>query len=210
MLTEFEDAVRECGDASALHWRTDAGWRALSWREYREQVRRVAYGLKSLGFARGSFGVILTRNRPEHLVADLGLLYARGVPVSLYNTLAPEQLAYIVGHCEAQVAFVEDAGMLAKFEAVRDRLPALRHIVLIEGDAPGTLAWTDLLQRGEQAAATEPDWFDAALREVQPDDLATLIYTSGTTGPPKGVMDSHRQVLWMTQSGNPGPARTRP
>jgi long-chain acyl-CoA synthetase len=204
LLTEFEDAVRECGDASALHWRTDDGWRALSWREYREQVRRVAYGLNSLGFGRGSFGVILTRNRPEHLVADLGLLYARGVPVSLYNTLAPEQLAYIVAHCEAQVAFVEDAGMLARFEAVRDRLPALRHIVLLEGEAPGTLAWTELLQRGDQAAVDAPDWFDSAVGEVRPDDLATLIYTSGTTGPPKGVMDSHRQVLWMTESGNPG------
>src|SRR5438105_3933336 len=115
LLTEFEDAVRERGDAPALHWRTSNGWQALSWREYRGMVRRVAYGLKSLGFKRRNFGVILARNRPEHVIADLGLLYARGVQVSLYNTLAPEQVAYIVGHCEAEVAFVEDPGMLAKF-----------------------------------------------------------------------------------------------
>jgi long-chain acyl-CoA synthetase len=203
LLTEFEDAVSELGDAPVLHWRTESGWRSLSWREYRQLVRRVAYGLKSLGFTPRGFGVILTRNRPEHLIADLGLLYARGVPVSLYNTLAPEQLAYIVGHCEAQVAFAEDAGMLARFEAVRDRLPALRHIVLIEGEAPGTIGWNEFLERGDAAAAADPDWFDAAVREVQPSDLITLIYTSGTTGPPKGVMDSHRQVLWMSTSNNP-------
>ena len=203
LLTEFEDAVRECGNAPAHHWRTSDGWRSRSWREYRELVRQLAFGLKALGVPRRGFGVILTRNRPEHLVADLGLLYARAVPVSLYNTLAPEQLAYIVGHCEASVAFVEDTGMLEKFQAVRDRLPALRHIVLIEGKAPGTIGWSELLERGSAEAAAAPGWFDAATKEVTPEDLATLIYTSGTTGPPKGVMDSHRQVLWMSQSGNP-------
>src|SRR5438105_1770028 len=202
LLTEFQDAVAERGDAPALHWRTAEGWQTLSWREYQEKVRRVAYGLKSLGLTRGAFGVILVRNRPEHLIADLGLLFARGVPISLYNTLAPDQIAYIAGHCEAQVAFVEDAGMLARFEAVRGRLPALRTIVLIEGEAPGTLSWTDLLERGSAEIAPDPGWFDRAIREVQPADLATLIYTSGTTGPPKGVMDSHRQVLWMATAGN--------
>jgi len=203
LLTEFEDAVQQRGDAPAHHWRDEGGWHSRSWREYRDLVRLVAYGLKALGLAPRGFGVILTRNRPEHLVADLGLLYARAVPVSLYNTLAPEQLAYVVGHCEAEVAFVEDAGMLEKFEAVRDRLPALRHIVLIQGEARGTIGWQELLLRGSAEGAASPGWFEAALQEVAPDDLVTLIYTSGTTGPPKGVMDSHRQVLWMSASGNP-------
>ncbi|HEX8967980.1 MAG TPA: long-chain fatty acid--CoA ligase [Chloroflexota bacterium] len=203
LLTEFRDAVLERGDAPALHWRAAAGWRALSWRDYRDQVRRAAYGLKALGFkGRGGLGVILIRNRPEHVIADLALLFARGVPVSLYNTLAPDQVAYIAGHCQAEIAFVEDAGMLARFEAVRDQLPALRHLVLIEGEAPGAIGWPDLLARGELEAERDPAWFDAAVGEVQPNDLATLIYTSGTTGPPKGVMDSHRNVLWMAASGN--------
>ena len=126
VLTEFRDAVAERGDAPALHWRTARGWQALTWREYRDVVRRAAYGLKSLGLQSGCFGTILMRNRPEHLIADLALLFARGVPVSLYNTLAPEQIGYIAAHCEAQVAFVEDKGMLARFEAVRARLPKLR------------------------------------------------------------------------------------
>jgi long-subunit acyl-CoA synthetase (AMP-forming) len=202
LLTEFRDAVAEMGDRPALHWRTPEGWQAMSWREYRDQVRRVAYGLKSIGLPQGAFGAILCRNRPEHVIADLGLLFARGVPISLYNTLAPDQVAYIVGHCEAQVAFVEDVGMLARFDPVRDRLPALRHIVLIEGSAPGTLAWSELLERGDAEVQKAPGWFDAAVDDVDPNALATLIYTSGTTGPPKGVMDSHRQVLWMAASGN--------
>src|SRR5207237_6746980 len=137
------DAVAARGDAPALHWRMADGWQALTWREYRDVVRRAAFGLRSLGLQPGCFGTILMRNRPVHLIADLALLFARGVPVSLYNTLAPEQIAYIVGHCEAQVAFVEDSGMLARFEAVLDRLPNLRHLVLIEGDSPGTIGWSE-------------------------------------------------------------------
>jgi len=202
LLTEFRTVVAEVGDAPALHWRTAAGWQVLSWREYRDVVRRAAYGLKSLGLPSGGFGTILMRNRPEHLIADLALLFARAVPVSLYNTLAPEQIAYIAAHCEAEVAFVEDAGMLDRFQAVRARLPRLRHIVLVEGDATDTLRWQDLLARGDAEAAKDPGWFEAAYDEVQPTDLATLIYTSGTTGPPKGVMDTHRNVLWMSASGN--------
>jgi len=204
VLTEFRDAVAEFGERPALHWRGADGWHALTWGEYRDQVRRAAYGLKSLGIQRGGFGAILMRNRPEHLIADLALLFARGVPVSLYNTLAPEQIAYIVGHCEAQVAFVEDSGMLARFEAVLDRLPNLRHLVLIEGDSPGTIGWSELLARGDAEAAGDIGWFEAALDEVRPADLATLIYTSGTTGPPKGVMETHRNVLWMSASGAAG------
>jgi long-chain acyl-CoA synthetase len=205
LLTEFRDAVAARGDKPALHWRTADGWHALTWREYEQQVRRAAYGLESLGLKPGAFGVILIRNRPEHVLADLALLFARGVPVSLYNTLASDQIAYIAGHCEAEVAFVEDSGMLARLEAVRAQLPKLRHVVLIEGSAPGTIGWNELLERGDRAArqaTQQPDWFDAAYAEVQPDDLITLIYTSGTTGPPKGVMDTHRQVLWMSASGN--------
>jgi long-chain acyl-CoA synthetase len=202
LLTEFRTVVAEVGDVPALHWRTAAGWQALSWREYRDVVRRAAYGLRSIGLSSGGFGAILMRNRPEHLIADLALLFARGVPVSLYNTLAPEQIAYIAAHCEAEVAFVEDAEMLARFEAVRASLPRLRYIVLVEGDATDTLPWQDLLARGDAEAAKDPGWFEAAYDEVQPADLATLIYTSGTTGPPKGVMDTHRNVLWMSASGN--------
>jgi long-chain acyl-CoA synthetase len=202
VLTEFRQAVAELADAPALHWRTATGWQALTWRQYHDAVRRAAYGLRSLGLQSGRFGTIMMRNRPEHVIADLALLFARGVPVSLYNTLAPEQIAYVAAHCEAEVAFVEDAEMLARFEAVRTKLPNLRHIVLVEGQAPGTMSWEDLLARGDAETTNDPDWFEAAYDEVQPTDLVTLIYTSGTTGPPKGVMDTHRNVLWMSASGN--------
>jgi len=130
------------------------------------------------------------------------------VPVSLYNTTAPEQIAYIASHCNAKVAFVEDTGVLGRFEEVRDRLPALKHIILIDGEAPGTVGWKRLLERSSAESALDPAWFHGAANEIQPTDLARLIYTSGTTGPPNGVIDSHRQVLWDVRDRTPAPARS--
>jgi long-chain acyl-CoA synthetase len=202
----FADTVERLGDADALRWRDGDTWRSLTWRQYREAVGEVALGLRSLGFGAGQFAVIWSRNRPEPLIADLALLHVRGCPVSLYNTLAPEQAAYIAGHCEATLAIVEDRGFLAGLEAVRDQLPALRRVVLLEGEpGPGEdwlVTWDAVRAAGRAEAERSPGAFDKCRRQVTPDDLATLIYTSGTTGPPKGVMITQRNVLWLAAANH--------
>ncbi len=135
------------------------------------------------------------------MIADLALVHAGLTPVSLYNTLAPEQVVYIANHCGAEVAFVEDAGFLELLASVRDRLPHLRQIVLIHGE-PGSdrvVGLHELLASGHRHALRDPDAFAAMRAEVQPANLATLIYTSGTTGPPKAVMIDHRNVLWTVE-----------
>jgi long-chain acyl-CoA synthetase len=204
VLTNFEETCREIPDAPAHRWKDAAGqWHTRTWAEYRSEVRKAASGLKALGFKPGEFAVIMARNRPEHVVADLGVLHARGTPVSLYNTLAPEQVQYIAAHCDAVVAFVEDAGFLAKFEAVRSQLPRLRQIVVMNPDGvslgDSVISWSSFMDQGESFDRQNPDAFEE-WRKVTPDDLATLVYTSGTTGPPKGVMEAHSNVCWMAES----------
>src|SRR5262249_32856111 len=113
LCSRFAQTVARIGERDALVLRD----RKITWHEYRERVRDVALGLHALGFAPGGFAVLLARNRPEHVIADLGVVHAGGTPVSLYTTLAPEQIAYIAGHCEARVAFVEDATFLPRVEA---------------------------------------------------------------------------------------------
>jgi long-chain acyl-CoA synthetase len=204
VLTNFEETCSAMPDQKALNWKDASGaWRSLTWSQYRQVVRNVTAGLKAMGFLPGEFAVIMSRNRPEHLIADLGVLHARGVPVSVYNTLAPEQVKYIAEHCDAVVAFVENAGFLAKFEAIRDQLPKLRHIVVMDPDGvelDGRVSsWHDLVASGEPEDRRNHEAFED-WRRVTPDDLATLIYTSGTTGPPKGVMLAHSNVCWMAES----------
>jgi long-chain acyl-CoA synthetase len=204
VLTMFEDTCQEIPDQPALNWKDASGtWRTLTWGQYRQEVRKVTAGLKAIGFQPGEFAVIMCRNRPEHLIADLGVLHARGVPVSLYNTLAPEQVKYIAEHCDAVVAFVENASFLAKFEGIRGKLPKLRTIVVMdpEGVELGgwVTSWEAVVKSGEDEDRRHPEAFED-WRRVIPDDLATLVYTSGTTGPPKGVMEAHSNVCWMAET----------
>ncbi|MCP4200781.1 MAG: AMP-binding protein, partial [bacterium] len=97
------------------------------------------------------------------------------------------------------VAVVENAQQLEKFLAIRDRLPGLRGIVLMEGEADieGVLSWDQLLALGESVPEAR---LEVRIAAQQPDDLATLIYTSGTTGPPKAVMLSHHNMIWTAQA----------
>ena len=195
--SRFLDTVRARPDAVALRARDGDGWQETTFAEYAEDACRVAAGLQGLGVGRGDRVVLMIRNRPEFFVADMGALLVGATPISIYNSSAPEQVQYLVGHCEAKVAIVEDVDYLERFLKVRSELPALEHIVLMEdpeGVAPDDVgSWEAML-------ALDPVDVEAASRIVQPSDLATVIYTSGTTGPPKGVMLDHANVCWTAES----------
>jgi len=201
ICTLFADAARKWGERPALHWKKNGDWETLTWSGYRDQVAAVTLGLRSLGFGPGQFGLIMARNAPEHVIADLGIVHAGGAAISVYNTLAPEQVEYVANHSEATVAFVEDEGFLEKFLAIRSSTPHLRHLVLVHGSAPeGVMTWESLLARGRELYEADPKSFEHTWRAVGPEDTVSLIYTSGTTGPPKGVVYSHNNILWTLES----------
>jgi long-chain acyl-CoA synthetase len=201
VCTLFADAVSKWGDRPALHWKEDGEWRSLTWKGYRDEVAAVTLALRSMGFGPGQFGLIMARNAPEHVIADLGIVHAGGAAISVYNTLAPEQVEYLANHSEATVAFVEDEGFLAKFLAIRASTPHLKHLVLIRGAAPaGVLAWDALVAKGRELYAKSPSDFASIWKAVGPEDTISLIYTSGTTGPPKGVVYSHNNITWTLES----------
>jgi long-subunit acyl-CoA synthetase (AMP-forming) len=190
------------GELPALRVKRDGKWTAITWRDYRDQVRLTARGLMSLGLGAGECITITGMNCPEWFLADLGAIHAGGMPAGIYATNTAEQCWYIAHHCEARVAVVEDETQLAKFLAVRDRLPALRGIVLMHGEppanaGPGVYSWRALLERG---AAVSDAALDARIAAQRPDDVCTLIYTSGTTGEPKGVMLSHDNLVFIAES----------
>ncbi|HKW58296.1 MAG TPA: AMP-dependent synthetase/ligase [Candidatus Dormibacteraeota bacterium] len=201
ICTIFADAVGKWGDRPALHWKSNGGWETLTWRDYRDQVAAVTLALRSLGFGPGQFGLIMARNAPEHVIADLGIVHAGGAAISVYNSLAPEQIEYVANHSEATVAFVEDEGFLQKFLAIKSSTPHLRHLVLVRGSAPeGVMSWDSLVATGREMHEANPKDFERSWRAVGPEDTVSLIYTSGTTGPPKGVVYSHNNVLWTLES----------
>jgi long-chain acyl-CoA synthetase len=201
VCTLFADAVAKWGDRPALHWKDDGSWRSLTWQGYRDEVAAVTLALRSLGFGPGQFGLIMARNAPEHVIADLGIVHAGGAAISVYNTLAPDQVEYVANHSEATVAFVEDEGYLEKFLAIRASTPHLKHIVLVRGSAPdGVLSWDSFVAKGRELYTRSPADFEASWKAVGPEDTVSLIYTSGTTGPPKGVVYSHNNIAWTLES----------
>src|ERR1035437_7530984 len=201
VCTIFADAAKKWGDRPALRWKRDGEWHSLDWNGYRAEVAAVTMALKGLGFGPGQFGLIMARNVPEHVIADLGIVHAGGTAISVYNTLPAEQIQYVANHSEATVAFVEDAAFLAKFLEIQRTTPRLRPLILIHGEpTEGVLSWESLVAGGRAAYERDPAAFEACSRAIGPEDTVSLIYTSGTTGPPKGVMYSHNNIVWTLES----------
>ena len=164
---------------------------SLSWGELRGRVDALARGLAELGVGHGDTVALMLGNRPEFHICDLAAVTLGAAPFSIYQTFSVEQIAYVAGDAAARVAIVEQAHLPALLEA-RAQLPALEHVLVVDGTAPdGTRALTEV----EAAGAASGFDVDAALAAVSGDDVATLIYTSGTTGPPKGVELTHANIF---------------
>ncbi len=203
LCTMFWARVAERGEGPALRFRQGDGWGTITWRGYGEAVRETASGLAALGVEPRQTVAVLSRNRPEWHVADVAGFTAGAITVPVYVTNSPPQVAYILGHSEARVAFVEDEEQLLKIEKERDGLPDLAHVVILDGvpSADGfVLTLDDLRERGRAHDAAHPGAYEERWRAVRPEDTATIVYTSGTTGPPKGAMLSHHNAVWTVDS----------
>ncbi len=192
VATRFRDTVRERPDAVAIRAKQGDGWVEWTWADYADRACRLATALGDLGVTRGDRVVLMMRNRPEFHVADVAVVLCGATPISIYNSSSSEQVQYLTEHCDATIAIVEDATFLKRFEAVRDQLPLIRDIVMIDGKSDGAYSWDILME-------SDPVDLDEASKIAQPSDLATVIYTSGTTGPPKGVMLDHENVCFTVE-----------
>jgi long-chain acyl-CoA synthetase len=174
-------------DPDAVALRTVGDTQTLTWREYADQVRKVAAGLAGLGVGRGDTVSLMMANRIEFYPLEVGAQHVGAVSFSVYNTLAAEQLVYLFDNADTKVVMCEEQYV----DRVRASGADIKHIVCIDGSSDGTISVDDLIATG----ADDFD-FEASWRAVQPDDVATLIYTSGTTGNPKGVEMTHANLLF--------------
>ena len=179
-----------------LKFKKDGVWRAIGSEEMRAAVEQISMGLRSLGIGKGDKVAILSENRPEWALADLAVLCTGAADATIYATLTPAQVQYILADSESRVVFVSNATQAAKVAEVRAQLPHLQHVVRFDGaPAAGTTSLDELRAKGQEALGKDPDAVRRRAAEVKGDDLATLIYTSGTTGDPKGVMLTHGNLL---------------
>jgi long-chain acyl-CoA synthetase len=203
----LRDVAAEHGDQPALSDRQPGGdgWLTLTWAQARAQVLRLAAGFAALGLQPGERVALMLPNRSEHVLADLAAVHAGGVPLTVYATLAPEQIAFVAGDCDARIAVLDGADELARWEQALAALPGLQKVVVIDaGACPAGdryLSWAGLAALGSERVAADPGELPARVAAIGPDDALTLLYTSGTTGNPKGVLLTHRNVLYEVAAG---------
>src|SRR5262249_61754020 len=127
-------------------------WQATSRQVMSDNVRHIALGLLTLGLQAGERVALLASSRAEWVQCDLGIMAAAGITVPVYPSSIPDQVAYILHNAEATLACVDTPGQLDKLLQVRSALPALRHIMLMEGQPPQpdplVLSLQDLMTRG--------------------------------------------------------------
>jgi long-subunit acyl-CoA synthetase (AMP-forming) len=163
---------------------------SLTFAQVRDRVDALAGGLYELGVRKGDTVALMFANRPEFNIADLAVMTLGATPFSLYATLSPEQIQYVVEDAGAKIALIEEAHLEQVAGARKLGLPELETVVVLEGaKGDGTIAWEDV-EGSDPDFDPEPHW-----RGQEPDDLLTLIYTSGTTGPPKGVQLTHKNLM---------------
>lgn len=172
-------------------------WQPISAHELAERVRNVALGLYDLGLRPGDRLAILSENRLEWNLADLGSLALGAVDVPIYATQAPSQVEYILRDSGARLLFISTQAQLDRVRPAIDRSPDLERIVtfdLVSNGDENVLPFSEIEARGARLANEQPGLYDQLWQAVKPTDLATLIYTSGTTGEPKGVMLTHWNI----------------
>ena len=177
----WREAVRGAPAEPAYLEETAEGWRPVSWEEAAERVEALAHGLLARGVRLGDRVAVLSQTRLEWILLDWAVMSIGAVVVGLYPTSSAKECEYILGHCEAVLAFAEGDDQTRKLVSIRGALPTLREIIPFD--------WLEKLESdGRLAKHLRPE-------PVEEDDLATLIYTSGTTGPPKGCMLTHRNLV---------------
>ncbi len=183
-------SVELFGGRVAQKYKHQGEWRDVTFAELGEVVSELARGLIDLDIQPGERVSMLCTTRIEWAWCSFAISAAGAVVVPIYPTNSPEECAWVAGNSESAAIVCEDASQAAKIETVRDRLPGLRHVIMIDG-------LDELRARGRERPQAE---LDARIQQVTKADPYTFIYTSGTTGPPKGCVLSHgnyRAVLDM-------------
>jgi long-chain acyl-CoA synthetase len=198
-ITTINDLFRRVADAAnprAMLWQDELGrWRPVSSDQIYQRVRALAGTFLRWGAQKGDRIALISENRWEWAVTDFATLAMGAVNVPIYPTLTGEQIAVLVRDAGCRLAVVSTRQQFDKLQAVRGQ-SGLERILIMDSAAPpeGAIAFSAVLAGADERGSERDPEFDARVRSVEPDDLATLIYTSGTTGEPKGVMLTHGNV----------------
>lgn len=206
MIERLFDIVAERAqtepEAVMLAAKEKGNWRTYSCRDVWETAQKLCGGLLQLGIDNAVLQpeqqekiAIISPNRPEWIITDLGVQMTGAVLTPIYPTISPNELEFIFKDAGVKIVFVADKELHDRFKDAFANVPTLKHIFCFE-DMPGITCWKTLTEKDAM-----PD--QALLDRIVPETLATIIYTSGTTGDPKGVMLTHKNIVSNVQDSMP-------
>ena len=193
--------VAQFGDKAAYREKQFGIWQSWTWREAAEDIEALALGLLIKGINPGDHVAIIGQNRPHFYMTMVAVQSVGAVPVPAYQDAVAEEIAYVLDHCGARFAVVEDQEQVDKVIEVKDRLPAIEQIIYVDPRGlrkydHSALSQFDVLQEEGRAARAElQSELDARRDALGYDDTCVMLYTSGTTGRPKGVVLSNRNII---------------
>jgi long-chain acyl-CoA synthetase len=178
------------------HKERGEGWHEITWEDLEGRVQALAGYLHQTGVRKGDRVALLSENRPEWAITDLGTQLIGAANVSIYTSLPPSKVAYILRDSGAKTCIVSVPVQRKKIEEIADECPTLEEVIVMSelpDDPPAYMThWTDALDTGRDYWAENEDALTTIADEITPEDPSALIYTSGTTGEPKGVVLSNR------------------
>ena len=198
-ISTINDLFRRVAAAAnprAVLWQDEFGqWQPISSDQMYQRTRALAEAFLGWGAQKGDRIALISENRWEWAVTDFATLAIGAADVPIYPTLTGEQVAALVADAGCRIAVVSTRQQFDKLNAVRGQTQ-LERIVMMDSPAPpeGAIAFSDLMTGADARGSERNPVFDALVRSVRPEDLATLIYTSGTTGEPKGVSLTHGNI----------------
>jgi len=202
LIALFEATAAKRGDLPAIRHKKAGAWTDVSWAELARRARDVADGLASLGVERGDRIAIIGETQLEWILADMGILGAGAITVTIYQSNMAEECAFILKDSGARYVFCDTHQQAAKLQEVRSRLPGLRGIVCAGGGASDGFqrGLEDLERLGIAWRRENPAAHAARVAALGLEDTASIIYTSGTTGNPKGVVLTHWAWVYEAQA----------
>ena len=187
--------LQKAPQENCFNYKKNNKWVSISTQEYIDNANKVSASLLKLGIQpNDKIAVITTNNHPHWHVLDIGVTQIGAQNVPLYATLSAKDYAYILEHSDSKYCFVSDEELYEKVKSVQKQTGLKGVFYLIENETEDS--WNQFLNIGTSAD------FSTVIEErknaVRDTDLATIIYTSGTTGTPKGVMLSHRNIVFSS------------
>src|SRR5437660_12343456 len=180
--------------AVALRQKRFGIWQPTTWADYWRRARAIGMGLRALGLKQGAHIGIISENRIEWVLAQLGAGAIGAVTVGVYATSPAPEVAYVLEHGDCEIAFCEDQEQADKVLDTWHELPKLKRIIVMETkgfrayDASKVMSFEALEELGAKASAEEPNCLDALVAAQRAEEIGIIIYTSGSTGKPKGAM----------------------